>query len=255
MNFISLKNNKAAKTVFAVLFWTAVWEIVSVSLKGLNMFPGPAETVKAWWGLLSDGRFWLSCLMTFLRVLGGLSAGIIAGFVLGVLSHVFSLVRTLVSPVMKMVRAVPVISFIFLAFVMFVSDALPVFISFLMVCPIIWQCVTDGLDSTDRELLEMAQMFRLGKMKTLFRIKIPGLYHSFMSTVANACGLAWKAELAAEAICTPFLSLGNLMYKAKINFDFDALTSLTLTVVIISVVFEMLIKRLFGKLAGKGAQK
>lgn len=61
---------------------------------------------------------------------------------------------------MAVVKATPVASFIILCLVWIPSRGLSVFISFLMVLPIIYTNVLEGIHHTDRQLLEMAEIFR-----------------------------------------------------------------------------------------------
>ena len=44
------------------------------------------------------------------------------------------------------------------------------FISFLMVLPVVWGNVLEGIRNTDTGLLEMAKVMGLGQKKTLFKI-------------------------------------------------------------------------------------
>lgn len=76
-------------------------------------------------------------------------------------------------PVMLTVKSVPVASFIILALIWFSSANLSVLISFLMVLPIIYTSVLDGIRSVDRQLLEMAQVFRIPGLRVVRYIYVP----------------------------------------------------------------------------------
>ena len=116
-----------------------------------------------------------------------------------------------------------------------------------MVLPIIWQTTHDGLNNTDSRLLEMAKVFKVKPLKALLFIKLPQLTPSLLSSGVNALGLAWKSGVAAEVICLPDLSLGTLLWLGKGNVNYDEVYAITLTVVILSLIIEFLLKTVYNK--------
>ena len=137
----------------------------------------------------------------------------------------------------------PVASFIILALVWIKSAYLAVFISFLMVLPIIWTTVQSGIEGLDRKYLEMAQVFGLSSAKTLFQIKIPFIMPSFIASATSALGFAWKSGVAAEVICRPANSLGKLLQDAKLYLETPRVFAVTATVALLSLLLELIIKR------------
>ena len=101
-------------------------------------------------------------LITLLRVFSGFVLGVLIGFVLGIVTHISKIIYTLLSPIIKIIRAVPVVAIIILLYLFFSSTTLPILIVCLMVTPIIWQTVHDSLNNTDTSLLEI-RMFRQDK--------------------------------------------------------------------------------------------
>lgn len=79
----------------------------------------------------------------------GFLAAVAAGSVLAVLTVRFAVCRWLFTPLLKIVRAAPVASFIILALVWIRSSQLPAFIAFLMVVPVVWGNVEKGLREID----------------------------------------------------------------------------------------------------------
>lgn len=109
----------------------------------------------------------------------------------------------IISPFLRIVRATPVASFTILALVWINNDWLPVFISFLMVVPIVWSNLESGIKQIDVQLLEMAKVYRLGFLKTLIFVRIPSVMPYFMAACATAMGFSWKSGIAAEVISRP----------------------------------------------------
>lgn len=235
---------KLIKIILVLAFWLALWEGASLLVANeLKLFlPGPLAVLKKWAELALTKDFLIAAGATLLRIFIGFLLGVIGGLCIGLLTANSKIFYALISPVLKIIRAVPVVSFIILAFLFIHVDRLPIFISFLMVLPLIWQTVHDGLSRTDASLMEMCRVFRIGKIKTLFRIQLPQCLPEIISAAVSALGFAWKSGVAAEVLCTPAVSLGHRIYSAKAALSFDEVYAVTLTVVLLSILIEMLLK-------------
>ena len=70
---------------------------------------------------------------------------------------------------------------------------------------------------------------------------------NLISSCVNALGLAWKSSVAAEVICLLTVSLGTMLWHSKGSIDFDEVYAVTLTVVVLSIIIEILLKYLCSK--------
>ena len=70
---------------------------------------------------------------------------------------------------------------------------------------------------------------------------------------ATGSGIAWKAGIAAEVIARPTLSIGRHLQDTKVYLLTDQLFAWTLTVILLSILLERMLNRLF-KVAGKGGK-
>ena len=179
---------------------------------------------------------------------GGFLAAVAAGCAAAVLTARFSLARALLAPVLHIVRAAPVASFIILALVWFRTDVLPLFIAFLMVVPVVWANVEKGIRATDPTLLEMARVYRFGRLKTLLRVQLPSVMPYFLAACTTGLGFAWKSGIAAEVICRPGLSIGRQLQDAKIYLETPEVFAWTATVVALSILLEKGLLRLAKRL-------
>jgi NitT/TauT family transport system permease protein len=144
-----------------------------------------------------------------------------------------------------------VVSFIILALVWLKSRQLPLFIAGLMVLPPVYLNVLAGIQQTDRQLLEMARVFRVPLWRTVRGIWLPQVLPYFRSAVSLGLGLCWKAGVAAEVIGLPGGSLGERLYTAKVYFQTSELFAWTIVIVAVSAAFEKLFLALLDALAGK----
>lgn len=243
---------KIIKVILIATFWILIWEAASRLVSRNNellllILPSPFTVFKTWIKIAFTSAFIKAELLTLARIFIGFTLGCVLGFVLGLITHISNVVYWLLSPIFKIIRAIPVVAIIILMYLFFSSTTLPVLIVCLMVLPIIWQTVHDGLKNTDKTLLEMAQVFNLSRTKTLFKVKLPSITANLITSGVNALGLAWKSGVAAEVICLPNVSLGTMLWQGKGSINFDEVYAVTLTVVVLSIIIEILLKYLCNK--------
>ncbi|MFA7119476.1 MAG: ABC transporter permease subunit, partial [Sphaerochaetaceae bacterium] len=118
---------------------------------------------------------------------------------------------------------------------------LSVVISFLMVLPLFYINVLEGLESTSNELLEMAKLFNVSTPKRIRSIYLSQIMPFFRSACSLGLGMSWKSGIAAEVIGIPVGSMGENLYQAKVFLATADLFTWTLVIVLVSVVFEHLV--------------
>jgi len=162
------------------------------------------------------------------------------GSVLAVIAGRFRLAEIMFWPFIVAIKSVPVVSFIILCLIWLSSRTLSVFIAFLMVLPIVYTNMLEGIKSTDKKLLEMAQLYNVGWLKKLKYIYLPHLKPYVISACSISIGLSWKAGTAAEVIGIPEGSIGEKLYEAKVYFSSADLLSWTVVIIVVSILFEKL---------------
>ena len=245
--------------LWAILLWLLVWEAASLAINRKLFLVSPVTVVVRLSELISDSLFWTAVLHSFLRIVGGYLAGIAAGAFLAGLSGRFVRIRELLAPLMLTVKSVPVASFIILTLLFLPSRLLAVFISFLMVLPMIYGNVLEGIGSMDRNLLEMAKLFGIPKFRVLRYLYLPHVISYFSAGAATAIGFAWKSGIAAEVIGMPRGSIGERLQQAKVYLDTPDLLAWTVVIVVLCQLsgkgFGLLLARAQRLLAGENADR
>ena len=232
---------------WAVAVWLAVWELASLYIGQEILLVSPVSVLRRLTTLAVQSDFWGSIAFSFFRIIGGFLLASLCGTLLASLSAAFRFVRDLLAPAMAAIKAVPVASFIILVLIWVPSRNLSVVISFLMVLPVIYTNVLGGILSTDRKLLEMAQVFRIPLFRRIRYIYLSQLLPYLRTGFSLSLGLCWKAGVAAEVIGIPKGSIGEKLYEAKVYLETPDLFSWTLVIVLISVIFEKLFLRFIDK--------
>lgn len=243
---------KLAQAVAIILFWLLVWDLGAMLVNNVYFLPGVADTLKALTGLIVvDGKlnfdFFLTVLFTILRVLCGLVIGIAVGIALAFISNRFEFINRLVSPIISVIKATPIASFIVLLWISMSGNTLTVFVAFLMVMPIIWHNVMDAYRAIPNELIEVCDIFELGYFKRVKILVLPTVLKFLAPAIITATGLAWKSEIAAEIIAYTAKSIGGKINDAKYFWDTPTVFAWTLVVIFFSIILERGAKYLLGR--------
>ena len=242
--------------LWAVLFWLAVWQLAAMALAaayphGSLLLASPAAVLLRLGELVMTASFWRTVGWSAARIFGGFLISTVLAVVLAALAAWKHWIRELLAPLVAVIKAVPVASFIILALVWLNSRSLSLFISALMVFPPVYLNVLEGIRRTDGQLLEMARVFRVPFSRRLRYIYLPQIMPYFRTAVSLGLGLCWKAGAAAEVIGLPSGSVGERLYTAKVYFQTPDLFAWTVTIVTVSALFERLFLSLTDWAAGK----
>ena len=232
---------KIISAIASVLFWISVWAVVSYRVGNEFLLPDPNLTVKRLFELASDKEFWIIAQSSLLRILTGILAALLLGTLGAMVSSALSFADSLFSPLLTVIKATPIASFIILAYLWIKPSTLPIFITALIVLPIVWSNVSSGIRSVDAGLLDVAKVYKFSLPKKFSRIYIPSVLPYFLAACRSSLGMAWKAGIAAEVIVPSENSIGREIYFAKNYFETSDLFAWTLTVIILSIIIEKLL--------------
>ncbi|HIR46055.1 MAG TPA: ABC transporter permease subunit [Candidatus Caccousia avicola] len=235
-------------SALAVLFWLAVWEIASLLVHLELLLPSPVRVAERLLALAGETEFWAAAGGSMLRVLCGFFLALLTGLCGAALAFRFPAVEALLRPLLSIIKAAPVASFILLALVWIASPGVPVFTSFLMVFPIVFENVLGGIRSADRNLVEMGRMFHFSPFAMFRHIYLPSAAPYLSAACTSGLGLAWKAGVAAEVLANTRLSLGGQIYASKIYLETPDLFAWTAVVIAMSVALEKLVLLLMRRL-------
>lgn len=221
-------------------FWLCVWYLLARRIGSDFLFPAPLTVWNTLWDLLREKMFWLTVSLSLLRIVWGILLSFILGAVLAYVTSVSRLLHALLSPLLAVAKATPVASFIILALLWLERDILPVFITALIVVPIVWANLSEGIRNVDENLKEVAHIYHFSVPQKVFRLYLPSIAPYFMAACKSSLGMAWKAGIAAEILATPDYSIGKELYFSKTYLETPTLFAWTLVVILFSILIEKL---------------
>ena len=233
---------RRAGLLAAAVFWLAVWQAAAMAIGQEVFLVSPIQAAGTLMELLPQADFWQRVGFSAGHILLGFALGVVVSVLLAAAAERWAWVDTLLAPVIQLVKATPVASFIILALVWVRGSSLSVLISFLMVLPVLYGAVRTGIRAADPQLLEMAKVFRLPLGRRLRAVWLPAVLPAFRQGCSVALGICWKSGVA-EVIGLPNGSIGDALYRAKITLSTGELFAWTFVIILLSAAFEKLFLR------------
>lgn len=249
ISFIS--GNKIIRKVLITVFWLLVWQFLSMAIGEEILLVSPLAAIRKLIELMETKVYWVAIAESLYKIFIGLILSVIVGVLLSVFSIISDIVKDLIYPVIVFLKSIPVAGFVILLLVWINSSFLSIYIAFFMGMPIIYENVCEGLFSTDKGLIDMADSFKvtfLKRFKYIYKIKvIPYL----RAGIISISGLTFKAGIAAEVIGLQKNSIGENLHNAKIYLNMPELFAWIITILVLSMILEKGIKTILG---GKNAR-
>ncbi|MEM1483967.1 ABC transporter permease subunit [Oscillospiraceae bacterium PP1C4] len=232
--------NRYFVKIGVIALWLLLWQATYLAVGEDLLLASPFAVFFRILQLIILPSFWSIIGGSLGRIVTGFLLGLLLGTVLAFVTACSRLLYAFFALPMSIVKATPVASFVILALVWISGANLSVFIAFLMVLPLVWSNVHEGICSTDPKLLEMAAVFHLPRVSVLKNITIPAMLPYFLSAVRVGLGFSWKAGVAGEVIAIPAAAIGTQLYNAKIYLETTDLFAWTAVIIILSILLERL---------------
>lgn len=246
---------RIGRTLLVAAFWLGVWAFAAHKFGKPLLFPSPISVLQTLGKLLQTKEFYTATANSLVNIFGGMISAIASACVLAACTARVRFIRELIHPVMAVIKATPVASFIILMLLFLGPVKVPAFITFLIVLPIVWTNLDEGINNIDPHLAEVAKMYRFSLVKRLKILILPSVKPYFLSACKTSIGLAWKAGVAAEIIAMPKNTIGTMIGEAKLYIMSSEMFAWTLTVVLLSLAIELGVSYLFAKLDAQKVQK
>lgn len=234
---------KTGITILSIFSIFLVWVVAYSTVSNPMLLPSPYAVVKAFLLLFVSKASLTVILMSLLRLIAAMLVAFILGFVLGFWSGFKKNVALYLRPFVTVLRTIPVISIVVILLILFGFKLTPYIITFLMIFPIIYQSVYDGILGIDSELVDVYKLEDNRLITGLKYCYIPLINQSIKTALLQSAGLGIKVLVMAEYLSQTKSSIGNALYLAKVNLEYDHVFAWTLFLIFLAVILEILIER------------
>lgn len=235
--------------LIGTLVFLLLWHLASLGIDRSIILPRPYLVLSELLRLAGMTATWQAALQTAWKVLAGLILVLAAGVSIGLFLGVNSGWRDSSRPIIMVIQAVPVISW--LSLVLFTWGPGwegPVFIVFLSLLPTAVLTTISGVQNLDRGLLEMASVYRVPYWAVFKHIYLGSLLPFFAAVIDISIGQAWKVILVAEYLAGD-RGLGVNILSARYEVNAVKVYAYTLLAVILGIITERTVKALLGRIS------
>lgn len=242
-----MKNSKiinrvkdALYPIFTFLALLVIWQ-VSVSKMNVPSYilPSPLDIIEEfktdWPVLLMHSK------VTLTETILGLSISVVIALLIGTLMDFIPIVKRCLYPIMYITQMIPTITIAPLLVIWFGFGIKSKVLCVILTCffPILIN-FTDGIDSIDRDYLNLFKIMKANKIKTFIHLKFPMSLDKFFTGLKISSTYAFVAATVAEWLGGT-AGLGVYMVRAKSSYALDKVFACTILVVAFSLIFVAII--------------
>lgn len=219
--------------VFSTLLLFIIWEIAALLIDAPTL-PTPAQVGLVFWQATLSGELPYHLGVTLLRLLVSFSLAMLLGCAIGILLGKNKTLNAFFDNWLVIFLNIPALVTIILCYIWFgLVESAAVLAVVINKLPNVIVTIREGARALDKDLLEMAQVYRFNKRKTFIHVIWPQLHPFVMAATRSGLALIWKIILVVE-----LLGRSNGMgYQLHIFFQmFDVASLLAYSFAFIAVI-------------------
>lgn len=224
--------------VLSLLVLLAVWWIGARLAASPQLLPSPEQVLAVLLRLLRSGDLPFNTAITLARVAVAFGIAMIVGSVLGYLAGRSPRFDAVIDPWLTVGLNLPVLVVIVLAYIWIgLNDVAAVLAVAIAKTPTVVVTIREGARAFDRQLDDLAVIYRLSRLRRLRRVALPQLAPYLAAAGRSGLSITWKIVLMVELLGRPN-GVGfelNLQFQ---NFDVAGILAYGLSFAAIMLVVE-----------------
>ena len=222
--------------VLSLLAFFAVWQAVAAVLDR-PLLPTPLQVLGNFGSHTATGELPWHLAITLARVAVSFLVAMAVGVAVGIVMGRSKRIDSALDGVLILALNIPALVTIILCYIWFGLTEIAVIIAVaLNKIPTVVVTIREGARAVDRDLMQVADVFRIGRLKTLRRVYLPQLYPYAMAAARSGLALIWKIVLVAELLGRS----SGVGFQLGIFFQFFDITSLlAYTLAFAAVIFAI----------------
>jgi len=148
------------------------------------------------------------------------------------------------TPITSLARSIPNMVLIVLTLIWFNKESAPYIVVFIMVFPVLYDAVLGSMKNIDKRILEMADLYKIGRKEKILKIYLPAIKFSLISILSSTISLGFKIVIAGEVYGQPKYGIGAMIQSEKVNFNTTGIFAWIIIIIIISSLLNLIEKLL-----------
>lgn len=191
---------RLAWTALSLLLFVALWQAGAL-LAASRLLPTPAAVGHAILEEAADGALFYNVGVTLARVLASFFIALVIGAAIGIALGMSRAADKLFNSWLVLFLNLPALVVIILCYVWFgLTEAAAVTAVAINKIPNVAVMLREGALALNRDLAEMAGIYRFGRWRTLRHVILPQLAPFFAAAARSGLALVWKIVLVVELL-------------------------------------------------------
>lgn len=225
-------------TALSLLAFLALWQVVAL-LAASRTVPPPLAVMDALILAAQGGRLFYHLAATLARVAAAFILALILGSAVGILLGRSAPLDRLFHSWLVLFLNLPALVIIILCYVWFgLTEAAAVTAVAINKIPNVAVIMREGALALDRDLAEMARVYRFGRWKTLRHVVLPQLVPFFAAASRSGLALVWKIVLVVELLGRSS-GVGFELYMAFQLFDVATILAYAFAFILVIQAIEL----------------
>ncbi|MEI0557505.1 ABC transporter permease [Brachyspira intermedia] len=237
-----MKNKKLIYLILGVIIFISLWYFTALKINSEIVFPNIPNILKKFAEIISEKSFYKDLSSSLIRVLITFALSFLLAFIIGISAGIFSPIRYILIPIINFIRTIPTIPLILVAIIWVDNNTVPIFVSMLVIFPIMYDSITNGIINVDQKLIEMSMSYNISLKTQIINLYIPYIKPYIFTGISQSMGITWKSILAAEILALPAFGIGTKLYESHLYLDSVSLFAYCLIAIIFNGIFEIIIR-------------
>jgi len=185
-------------------------------IRDTRVVPGPMRVWSEFWHIVSTFSFVDDLWASMIRIVAGFGAAMLVGTIAGILMGSRRSWNEVLHDLVVFGLALPGLVYALIAVMLFGQSLwAPVLAIMLTSYPFVAVNVREGVTSLDKELLDMARIYRIRRWHLISRIIIPSLLPFIFAAIRLGFSISWKVNTLVEV----FGSTNGIGWQIRASFD------------------------------------
>ena len=237
-----MKNKNIIYFILGIIIFILLWFFISLKINSEIVFPNILTIIKKLIEIILEKSFYKDLFLSLIRVFITFILSFLLAIIFGILSGIFLYIRYMLMPIINFIRTIPTIPLILVAIIWFDNNTVPIFVSMLVIFPIMYDAVVNGIINVDKNLIDMSLSYNVSLKTQIISLYIPSIKPYILTAISQSMGITWKSILAAEILALPSLGIGSKLYESHLYLDTVSLFAYCLIAVIFNGIFEIIIR-------------
>ena len=177
-----------------------LWQLIAWWLHS-RALPTPLAVIQTLIQQLFSGQLVLHLGITLLRVIASFCLAMLVGIALGILMGYSMRWNEILDGLVILGLNIPALVTIILCYIWLgLGETAAIIAVALNKIPMVIVTIREGARAIDKDLMQVAQVYKLSRLQTFFKVYLPQLYPYLFASARNGLSLIWKIVLVVELL-------------------------------------------------------